>query len=98
MHSLLSSECSSQLVLVRMVYSGYVKQGIFVYCCCKKNCTIIAEEGYSVTKVGVANFLCRYKETGSIFHKLGTCQAAKVTASIRDTIEKQMEKDEENHW
>ena len=92
-------ECSSRLVLLRMVYSDYVKQRILVYYRCKKNCTEIArclaEEGYSVTKVGVAKFLCRYKETGSISRKPGTGRASKVTASIRDTIEKQMEKDGE---
>ena len=61
------SECSSQLVLLRMVYSYYVKQRILVYYHCKKNCTEIAqclaEEGYSVTKAGVAKFLRHYKET-----------------------------------
>ena len=61
------SECSSRLVLLRMVYSDYVKQRILVYYRRKKNCAEIArclaEEGYSVTKVGVAKFLRHYKET-----------------------------------
>ena len=61
------SECSSRLVLLRMVYSDYVKQRILVYYRCKKNCAEIArclaEEGYSVTKAGVAKFLRHYKET-----------------------------------
>ena len=93
------SECSSRLVLLRMVYSDYVKQRILVYYRCKKNCAEIAwclaEEGYSVTKVGIAKFLRRYKETGSISCKPGMSWESKVTASIRDTIENQMEKDGE---
>ena len=36
------SVCSSQLVLLRMIYSDYAKQRIFVYYCCKKNCMEIA--------------------------------------------------------
>ena len=73
------SECSLRLVLLRMVYSDYVKQRILVYNRCKKNCMEIAqcllEEGYSVTKVGVAKLLHHYKETGSISRKPGTGQA-----------------------
>ena len=90
-------ECSSRLVLLRMVYSDYVKQRIFAYYRCKKNCTetarCLAEEGHSFTKVGVVKFLHCYKETGSISHKPGTSWASKVTASIHDTIKKQIEKD-----
>ena len=82
-------------MLLRIVYSDYAMQRILVYYHCKKNCTKIArclaKEGYSVTKVGVAKFFCHYKETGSISRKPGTGRASKVTASIRDTIEKQME-------
>ena len=55
----------------------------------------LVEEEYSVTKVGVAKFLCRYKETGSISCQPGMGRASKVTASICDTIEKPMEKDGE---
>ena len=90
-------ECSSRLVLLRMVYSDYVKQRIFAYYRCKKNCAEIArclaEEGHLVTKVGVVKFLRCYKETGSISHKPGTSWASKITASIHDTIKKQIEKD-----
>ena len=57
------SECSSRLVFLRMVHSGYVKQGILVYHLCKKNFSEIAqcfaEEEYSCTKTGVAKFLHR---------------------------------------
>ena len=82
-----------------MVYSDYVKQRILVYYRSKKSCAQIArcltEEGYSVTKVGVLKFLRRYKETGSISRKPGTGRVSKVTAGIRDIIEKQMDKDGE---
>ena len=82
-----------------MVYSDYVKQRILVYYRSKKSCAQIArcltEEGYSVTKVGLLKFLRRYKETGSISRKPGTGRVSKVTAGIRDIIEKQMDKDGE---
>ena len=42
-----------------------------------------------------SKFLHRYKETGSVSPKPGMGRASKVTASIRDTIKKQMEKDGE---
>ena len=67
MRSAAVSECSSRLVLLRMVYSDYMKQRFLVYYRCKKNCAEIArclaEEGYSVAKAGVAKFLRHYRET-----------------------------------
>lgn len=59
-----------------MVYSDNVKERILVYHRCKKNYAEIshclAEEGYSVTIVGVTKFLHHYKETGNISCKPGT--------------------------
>ena len=81
--------------------------GIFRLREAKKPCLLLLQEelrgyrsmfggrGYSVTKVGVAKFLHRYTETGSISRKPGTGWASKVIASTRDTIESQMEKDGE---
>ena len=49
----------------------------------KKNCTQIVhcleEEGYTASRVGVAKFLRRYKETGTIARVPGTGQATKGT-------------------
>ena len=60
-------QCLLWLLLLRMVYSEYMKQRFLVYYHCKKNCAEIArclaEEGYSVTKVGVVKFPNHYKVT-----------------------------------
>ena len=61
------SEWSSRLMLLRMVYSDYVKERILINYPYKKNCAenvrCLTEEGYSVTKVGVVKFFHHYKET-----------------------------------
>ena len=60
------------------------KQRILVYYHCKSCVQIaccLAEEGYSVTNVGIAKFLPRYKETGSISRKPGMGRVTKITAN-----------------
>ena len=80
------SECSSQLVLLRLVYSDYVKQRFLVCYRCKKNCAEIArrlaEEEYSVTEVGIAKFLRHYKETLSP-KRMIICSLSKSFVEIR---------------
>ena len=43
----------------------------------------LAEEPYSVTNVGVAKLLCRYKETGSISRKPGMGCVTKITTASK---------------
>ena len=82
-----------------MVYSDYVKQRILFYYRSKKNSTQIVrcleEEGYMASRVSVAKFLRRYKETGTIARVPGTGQATKGTPNIRVIIEEQMKKNDE---
>ena len=71
-----------------------VSFSVFIAACASRDGWYI-QEGYQVTKIGVAKFLRLYKKTGSISRKPGTGRASNITASICDIIKKQMDKDGE---
>ena len=86
-------------VKLKMVYSDYVKLRILFYRRSGKSLQEIirslAEEGHVATKAGVAKFISRYNETGTITCAPGGGQKSKMTAEAKQIIEEQMEKNDE---
>ena len=82
-----------------MVYSDYKKQRILYYHSLGMKAPSIAErlreERLSCTRVGVAKFLQRFKESGSLSRRPGSGRPSRVTAEIRQIVEEQMQKDDE---
>ena len=82
-----------------MVYSSYKRQRILHHYCGGHHAPTIAklprEEGLKVTRVGIAKFLMKFQETGSIGRRLGSGRPSKITAEMKETVEKQMRLDDE---
>ena len=82
-----------------MVYSDYVKQRILFYRRSGKSLQRIvlslAEEGLVATKAGVAKFLRRFDETGTIARAPGSGQKSMMTAEAKQIVEEQMERNDE---
>jgi len=83
-----------------MVYSTYKKQRILsLYSQGLKAPTIAKilreEEQLCCTRVGVAKFLKKFEETGSLSRRSGSGRPAKTTAEIKDIVEQQMQRDDE---
>ena len=53
----------------------------------------LSSEGLAVSRSGVAQFIKKFRQTGSITHRCGSGQPSKVT--ILDIVEQQMEEDDE---
>jgi transposase len=82
-----------------MVYSTYKLQRIlYFYFQGFKAPTIsklLREEKLKASRVGIAKFLKKYEETGSIGRRPGSGRLTKVTAEIKAVVEEQMRKDDE---
>ena len=83
----------------RMVFSSYKRQRIlFHYLQGTKAPTIaklLQEEKLKASRVGVAKFLRKFEETGSIGRRPGLGRPSKITAEIKALVEDQMRKDNE---
>ena len=85
-----------------MVYSTYKKQRILSYrsqgleaptTCIAK---VLCEYGQlSCTRVGVAKFLKKFKETGSLARHSGSGRPSKNTTEIKEVVEQQMQHNDE---
>ena len=82
--------------MLKMVNSDYVKQRILFYRRSGKSLQQIvrslAEEGHVATKAGVAKFLRRYDEKGTIARAPESGQKSKMTAEAKQIVEQQMER------
>ena len=82
-----------------MVFSSYKKQRIlFFYAKGYKAPTIsklLREESLPCSQVGVAKFIKKFEETGTIARRVGSGRPSKVTAEIRQIVEDQMRLDDE---
>ncbi len=82
-----------------MVYSSYKKQRmVYFYLQGHRPPTItklLQQEGLQASRRGVAKFLKRYRETGTIDRKAGSGRPSKITAEIRALVEEQMRADDE---
>jgi transposase len=56
---------------------------------------LLREEKLKARRVGIAKFLKKYEETGSIGRRPGSGRLTKVTAEIKAVVEEQMRKDDE---
>jgi transposase len=56
---------------------------------------LLREEKLKARRVGIAKFLKKYEETGSIGRRPGSGRLTKVTAEIKAVVGKQMRKDDE---
>ena len=82
-----------------MVFSSYKKQRIlFFYSKGYKAPTIaklLHDEGLPCSRVGVAKFIKKFEETGTITRRVGSGRPSKVTAEIKQIVEDQMRLDDE---
>jgi len=82
-----------------MVYSSYVKQRIiYFYQQGYRPLTIsliLQEEHISASQVGIAKFLLKYKQTGSISRTPGSGRPTKITNAIMAIVEETMREDNE---
>ena len=83
-----------------MVYSTYKKQRMLsLYSQGLKAPTIAKilreEEQLRCTRVGVAKFLKKFEETGSLSRRSGSGRPTKITAEIKEIVEQQMQRDDE---
>ena len=83
-----------------MVYNTYKKQRILsLYSQGLKAPTIAKilreEEQLRCTRVGVAKFLKKFEETGSLSRRSGSGRPTKITAEIKEIVEQQMQRDDE---
>ena len=56
---------------------------------------LLQEEGMSASRKGIANFLKRYRSTGTIARRPGSGRPTKVTAEVKAIVEEQMRVDDE---
>ena len=82
-----------------MVYSTYKRQRILHHYFEGHHAPTIAkllrEEGLKATRVGIAKFLTKFQETGSIGRSPGSGRPSKITAEIKEMVEEQMRLDDE---
>ena len=85
--------------MARMVYSSYVKQRILFYHQQGYKAPTIAKllraEHISCTRVGVAFFLKKFLQTGTITRRLGSGRPSKITTEVKQIVEQQMQLDDE---
>ena len=84
---------------VEMVYSSYKRQRILHHYFQGRNAPTIAklllEERLKASRVGIAKFLAKYRETGSVGRKTGSGRPSKITAEVKKVVEDQMRLDDE---
>ena len=56
---------------------------------------LLQEEKLKASRVGIAKFLRKFEETGSIGRRPGSGRPSKITAEIKALVEDQMRKDDE---
>ena len=83
-----------------MVFSDYKKQRILFHHYQGKHkaptiVRLLRREGLSASRQGVADFLKRFNNTGTIKRKPGSGRPSKVTAEIKAIVEQQMRIDDE---
>lgn len=83
-----------------MVYSTYKMQRILSHHSQGLKAPTIArilreEEQLRCTRVGVAKFLKKFEETGSLSRRSGSGRRSKITAEIKEIVEEQMQRDDE---
>jgi len=82
-----------------MVYSSYVKQRIIYFYQQGYRpptiSSILQEEHISASRVGIAKFLSKYKQTGSISRTPGSGRPTKITNEIMAIVEETMREDDE---
>ena len=82
-----------------MVYSTYQRQRIlYHYLQGHKAPTItkiLATEGFKASRVGVAKFLDKFRETGCIGRRIGSGRVSKISAEIKEIVDRQMQLDDE---
>ena len=82
-----------------MVYSSYVKQRILFYhqqgYKARTIAKMLGEERIRCTRVGVAYFLKKFLQTGTISRRLGSGRPSKVTTEVKQIVEQQMRQDNE---
>ena len=83
----------------RMVYSDYKLQRILYYNLLGFKAPTISclleEEGLRASRVGIAKFLKKYQQTGSIARRPGSGRPSKITAEIKALVEQKMREDDE---
>ena len=82
-----------------MVFSEYKLQRILYYSLQGyKEPTIsrlLEEEGLRASRVGIAKFLKKYQQTGSISRRPGSGRPSKITSEIKTLVEQKMRADDE---
>ena len=83
-----------------MVFSDYTKQRIVLFHReghgPSKIVQLLAREGISASKTGIAKFLGRYRRTGSTARQKGSGGKWKITGEIKKLVEEQMRRDDES--
>ena len=82
-----------------MVYSSYKKQRILYHhfrgCKPPKIVKLLKEENMKASRWGVAKFLKRFLEDGTISRRVGSGRPSKITAAIKSIVDEQMKRDDE---
>ena len=83
-----------------MVYSDYTKKRIIYYYQCGYRAptinSLLQKEGLQPLRVGVAKFIDKFNETGSLARKSGSGRRpSKITPEIKDIVERKMRKHDE---
>ena len=86
---------STTIQITEMVFSCYKKQRIlYLYMRGYKPPMIsrsLESEGMVASWKGIARFLKRYHQTGSIFRQLGSSRPSKLTADVKKIVEDQLQ-------
>ena len=82
-----------------MVYSTYTRQRILHHYLEGHKAPTIArllrEEGVKASRVGIAKFVSKYEETGSIGRRVGSGRPSKISAEMKEVVEEEMRRDDE---
>lgn len=82
-----------------MVYSEYKKQRILYHHLRSANpytiVKLLWQEGLRASRWGVAKFLARYRESGTIRRRAGSGRPSKVTTEVKAIVKEQMRRDDE---
>ena len=83
----------------KMVFDDYTKKRIVLYYEQRyrppKIAALLHDEGLSCSSRGVAKFLARYKETGTISRRPGSGRSSVISDTVKDIVEAQMKSDDE---
>ena len=82
-----------------MVYSSYKKQRILYHHFRGYRPTVIVnllqQENMKASRWGVAKFLKRFVDDGTILRRIGSGRPSKITAEIKTIVDEQMKRDDE---